>query len=310
MEKIGIVIHGGAGPDSEFIKKHKQEYEEGLRKALDKGYEVLKNKGKAIDAVEAAVNELENNPIFNAGRGSAINAKGEVEMCASIMNGQNLNSGAVAIVKNVRNPVSLAKAVMLNTSHIYLGGEGALNYAKSINIELEPESYFVTEHQYDAYAKKRKEAYASNRHIAMEQIHERSHGTVGAVALDHEGNIAAATSTGGTEFCKEGRIGDSSMIGVGSYADNSTCAVSTTGDGEYLIRGVIAHSVSNVMKYTKADVQEAARKVIFEENKDAEGDMGVIAIDRDCNIAIEFNSARMHRGWKTPKGTGVGIYKD
>jgi beta-aspartyl-peptidase (threonine type) len=310
MDNIAIVIHGGAGPDSEFIKKNKKEYEEGLTRALDKAYEILKNKGKAIDAVEAAVNTLEDNPLFNSGRGSAINAKGEIEMDASIMNGQDLNSGAVAIVRNVKNPVSLAKAVMANTNYIFLGSEGALNFAKKINVDLEPASYFVTEHQFDEYAKKRAESYDSNREIVLEQINERFHGTVGAVAVDHEGNVAAATSTGGSPYCKEGRISDSCMIGIGTYANNATCAISTTGDGEYLIRGVIAHTVSSVMKYKKLDVQEACREVLFEGNKEVKGDIGIIAIDSKGTIAIEFNSERMHRGWKTNKGTEVKIYKE
>lgn len=311
MSKIAIAIHGGAGPDSEFIKKNKEGYEQGLRKALEAGFNVLANKGKAIDAVEAAVNAMENNPLFNAGRGSAINAKGEVEMCASVMDGDSLKCGAVAIIRNVKNPVSLAKAIMKNSEHIYLGGEGALDYAQKINIALEPESYFITEHQFEEYDKKRKEKYDSNRSIATEQIRERSHGTVGAVALDSEGNVAAATSTGGTEYKKEGRIGDSSMIGVGCFADNNTCAISTTGDGEYLIRGVIAHSVSSVMKYKELSLQEACYEILFRENKDTDGDMGMVAVDVEGNICMTFNSERMHRGSMTsPDDITIKIYKE
>lgn len=311
MKKTAIVIHGGAGPDSEFIRKYKKEFERGIRNALEVGNEILKNKGTAIDAVEAAVNSLEDNPFFNAGRGAAINAKGEVELCASIMNGKNLNSGACAIVKNVKNPVSLAKAIMLNTNYIYLGAEGALNFAKSIETELEPDSYFVTEHQYDAYAKKRKESFVSNRNTAIEQIEQRFHGTVGAVAVDFEGNLAAATSTGGTAFCKEGRIGDSSMVGVGCYANNETCAVSSTGDGEHLIRGVVCHSISSVMKYKAKSLTEACREVIHKENKDVKGDVGVIAVDAKGNVAVEFNCERMHRGWIVGgKEPVIKIYED
>lgn len=307
--KLAIVVHGGAGPDSDFIKSHKKEYEEGLKKAVDAGFEVLKNHGSAVDAVEAAVNELENNPIFNAGRGSALNAKGEVEMCASIMNGRNLNSGAVAIVKNVKNPISLAKAIMQNTDYIYLGSEGALDYARSINIALEPESYFVTEHQFDEYKKKRRDAFDSNRDVASEQIKERGHGTVGAVAVDFQGNVAAATSTGGTAYCKEGRIGDSSMIGVGSYADNKTCAVSSTGDGEYLIRAVICHSISSMMKYKKASLKDAMNEIIHKDNKEVMGDLGVIGVDAKGNVFVSYNSERMHHGWRTSGSkTNVKVY--
>lgn len=311
MKPIAIIVHGGAGEDSPFIKDHLVDYKKGLAEAVEAGYQVLEKSGTAVEAAEAAVRVLENNPLFNAGRGSAINAKGEVEMCASVMSGETLDSGAVAIVKNVKHPVSLARSVMENTSYIYLGGEGALDYAKGTDLELEPESYFITEHQYDAYEKKRRKENESNREVAKEQINNRMHGTVGAVALDEKGNIAAATSTGGTAFCKEGRIGDSSMIGVGTYANNNTCAVSGTGDGEYLIRGVVAHTVSEYMRLTGKSVEEACRQVVHADHKDIEGDMGVIALDSKGNIAVEFNSERMHRGWKTrKKETVVKIYKE
>ncbi len=310
MKKIAIAVHGGAGPDSPFIKAHKKAYEKGIEEALEAGYNILQHEGSAVEAVEAAICALENNPLFNAGRGSAINAKGEVEMCASVMDGKTLNSGAVAIVKNVKNPVMLARSVMQNTKYIYLGGEGALDYAKRTAIELEPDSYFVTEHQYDEYEKKRKEAGDSNRQIAEEQINNRMHGTVGAVALDIHGNLAAATSTGGTAYCKEGRIADSSMVGVGTYASNETCAVSCTGDGEYLIRGVLAHSVSEYMRLAHKTVKEACKHVVHTDHKNIDGDMGVIALDQNGNVAMEFNCARMHRGWITAKGKTVKIYRD
>jgi beta-aspartyl-peptidase (threonine type) len=311
MNKITIVVHGGAGKDSEYIRKHRKDYEEGLLKAVEAGYEILKNKGSALEAVEAAVISLEDNPFFNAGRGSAINAVGEVEMCASIMDGKTLNSGAVAIVRNVKNPISLAKSVMTNTDYIYLASDGAMNYAERTNIPLEPDCYFITEHQYDAYDKKRKESYDSNREVAKSQIKERYHGTVGAVAVDFQGNVAAATSSGGTEYAKEGRVGDSSMVGVGTYASNSTCAVSATGDGEYLIRGVITHSISSLMKYKNRNVSDACKEIIHHENKNIKGDIGVIAVDTNGNIAMEFNCERMHRAWRTyGKKAMARIYKD
>lgn len=304
-------MHGGAGEDSRYIQEKQEEYKRGLQEAVDAGYEVLEKGGSAVDAVEAAVRSLEDNPLFNAGRGSAINAKAEVEMCASIMDGSTSKCGAVAIVQNVKNPVSLAKSVMLNTDHVYLGSHGALDYAQKINIALEPDAYFVTEHQYDAYAKERDKEFQSTAGTAKEQIKKRKHGTVGAVAVDENGNIAAATSTGGTENSKEGRIGDSSMIGVGCYANNRTCAISTTGDGEYLIVNVIAHSICAAMSYKELGVQEAADYIIIERNKDAKGDMGAIAVDREGNIAMTFNSERMHRGWRTSDGEeGVAIYRE
>jgi L-asparaginase / beta-aspartyl-peptidase len=311
MKKIAIVIHGGAGPDSNYIRSHIRDYEKGLEEALDKAYEILKDNGKATDAVEKAVNMLENNPFFNAGRGSALNSIAEVEMCASIMDGKNRKMGAIAIVKNVKNPVSLAKAVMLNTNYVYLGAQGALNFAKKTNVELEPDSYFITEYQFDEYEVKRKESYDDNREAALDQIEKRFHGTVGAVALDHEGNIAAATSTGGTPYCKEGRIGDSSMIGVGTFADNNVCAVSTTGDGEVLIKNIIAHEVASLVRYAGKSLKAACKEVVHNQNDPSGGDIGVIAIDPRGNIAVDFNSERMHRGWKTGEGKAVvKIYKD
>jgi beta-aspartyl-peptidase (threonine type) len=310
-KKFGIIVHGGAGPDSDHIHKNEEGYRKGIEEAIKAGYEVLEKGGSAIDAVEAAVNSLENNPLFNAGRGSAINAKGEVEMCASIMDGKTRNSGSVVIVKNVKNPVSLAKAVMMNTDYISLGAHGALDYARRISIQLEPDSYFVTEHQYDVYEKKRKDEFLGTREIAEEQVRNRMHGTVGAVALDQKGNLAAATSTGGTENSKEGRVGDSGMLGIGTFANNETCAVSCTGDGEYIIRGVLAHSIASAMKYRGVSVKEACKYVIHEENAGIKGDIGAIGIDKDGNFCAELNSARMHRGWRTSEDEmEIYIYND
>jgi len=215
-----------------------------------------------------------------------------VEMCASIMNGKSLQSGAAAIVRNVKNPITLARFIMEQTTHVYIGGMPGTELAKANNIELAPDSYFITEHQYELYEQAKKEA---------EQKPEKKshkHGTVGAVALDRDGNIAAATSTGGLEFCTQGRIADSSVIGAGTYASNDSCAASCTGDGEYMIRYVAAFQVAAVMEYKNLSVAEACRFLIKEKCKDIEGDIGVIAVDKQGNIGIEFNSERMHRGWK------------
>lgn len=296
---FGIVVHGGAGEDSDRIHEKEEEIRQGIEDAVEAGYKVLEGGGKAVDAVEAAVNTLENNPLFNAGRGSAINAKGEVEMCASIMDGQNLNSGAVAVLKHVKNPISLAKSIMLNTSYIYLAGTGALDYAKRINISLEPDAYFITEHQYDVYMKMRKDEFMNTHDLAVEQMKQRMHGTVGAVALDMQGNVAAGTSTGGTENSKEGRVGDSSVIGAGTYANNLTAAISATGDGEYIIRGCIAHMVSCSMFLKNMSLEEAVKYVLFELNGDIKGDVGVIGITPKGEVYTDMNSARMHRGWRT-----------
>jgi L-asparaginase / beta-aspartyl-peptidase len=302
MSRFSIAIHGGAGPDSEYIRQNIQGYKDGIRRAVNAGYAILEKGGSSVDAVEAAVNEMENDPLFNAGKGAALNAKAEVELCASIMSGKHRKSGAVAIVKNVKNPVSLARAVMEKTEHIYLGSYGALDFAKKIKAPLAPDSYFITPHAYDQYDEARKKAGVTDNEIAEEQLTKRMHGTVGAVAVDVHGNVAAATSTGGTEFAKEGRIGDSSMIGVGAFAQNETCAVSTTGDGEYHILYVSAFHIAALMEYKGMTVQEACRFLIHEKCKDVEGDMGIIAVDPQGNVALEFNSERMHRGCKTCDG--------
>jgi beta-aspartyl-peptidase (threonine type) len=307
QKKIAIAIHGGAEPDSEFVRTNLKEYEESLREAILAGYNVLKKNGSAVDAVEAAVNELEDNPLFNSGKGSALNEKGEVEMCASIMDGKTLSGGAVAIVKNVKNPISLARSVMEKTKYLYLGGPGAISYAQKIKAELRPDAYFITEHQYKLFEEVVKKQGLTK--LAEEEVGSRMHGTVGAVALDHHGNIAAATSTGGTQGCKEGRIGDSSMIGTGTYADNKTCAVSGTGDGEYLIRGVIAHSVAMAIKYGKLSLKDACDFIINSENKGIKGDLGIIALNAEGEVSIQFNSDLMHRAWIDHNGIQVKIYK-
>lgn len=311
MNKIAIVVHGGAGPDSEYIKKNFEAYQKGLQEAVNTGYSVLEEGGSALDAVEAAVNYLEDNPLFNAGRGSALNENAEVEMDASIMNGEDMRCGAVAIVRHVKNPVTLARAVMEKTKHIYIGDMGATDFARQIHIEMRPDSYFVTEHNYELFEASAKEEGRDPKEAAETQLRRKEHGTVGAVALDRNGNVAAATSTGGLENKKASRIGDSSIIGIGAYANNKTCAVSSTGDGEVLIQNITAFHISSLVEYKGLSLQDACRYLIQEKEKPEKGDMGVIAIDPQGNIAMEFNSERMHRGWKSSEGnTGVGIYKD
>ncbi|RAU82205.1 isoaspartyl peptidase/L-asparaginase family protein [Pontibacter arcticus] len=308
---LAIVVHGGAGPDSDHIHENKKGYEEGIKLAVEAGYKVLEEGGSAVDAVEAAVKVLENNPLFNAGRGSALNANGEVEMDAAIMRGNDQASGAVALVRNIRNPISLAKAVMMNTKYRFLGDMGALEYAKKLDIRMEPSSYFITEHQFDAFSKKREEEFTSSDRIGLDELNARMHGTVGAVALDRDGIMAAATSTGGTENKKMGRIGDSCIVGVGCYANNKTCAISGTGDGELLMKNIIAYDISALMEYKGLTLQNACEEVVLERVNTKEGDVGVIGVDQAGNIAMVFNSDRMHRGWKTSSGkSGVKIYGD
>jgi beta-aspartyl-peptidase (threonine type) len=310
MNKLTIVVHGGAGPDSAFIKNNIEGYKKGLKEAADTGYKILEEGGSALDAVEAAVNYLEDNALFNAGRGSALNEKAEVEMDASIMDGKTMKSGGVAIVKNIKNPVTLARAIMDKTKHIYLGDMGALEFAKKIGLRVMPEAYFITDHAFQQFVDATKEEANTVQQAGEYQVKKKTHGTVGAVAVDSAGNVAAATSTGGTENKVSGRIGDSSITGIGCYANNKTCAVSSTGDGEVLISNVIGFHVSSVIQYKGLPLREACDFLFNNELKDAKGDMGIIAVDVTGNFAIEFNSERMHRAWKTSDGEqGVGIYR-
>ncbi|MGZ3845593.1 MAG: isoaspartyl peptidase/L-asparaginase family protein [Flavisolibacter sp.] len=291
MNTIAIAIHGGAGPDSHYIKQNLKEYKEGLKQAINEAYAMLEKGSSALDVVETAIKTLEDNPLFNAGKGSALTESASVEMCSSIMNGFDLKCGAAAIVKNVRNPIGLARQIMEKTKHIYLGGLGATEFARQINLPMEPDAYFITEHQLEEYQKTKKKE--------NEKELDKKHGTVGAVALDRKGNLAAGTSTGGLDFCKPGRIADSSMIGVGTYANNKTCAVSTTGEGELHIQHVTAFHISALMEYKGMTLREACRYFIHEKCKNINGDMGLIAVDPKGNLVAEFNTQRMHRALKS-----------
>jgi beta-aspartyl-peptidase (threonine type) len=302
MKKIALAIHGGAGPDSEYIKKNIEGYQKGLASAIEEGYAILEKGGTAIEAVEASIRILEDNPHFNAGKGSALTEKGEAEMCASIMDGKNQNAGAAAIVKGVRNPIRLARAIMEKSRYTYLGDSGALEFAKIMKLPMEPMAYFITEHQFEEYESAKKEQHGDAIGTAKEKLSqdkEKKHGTVGAVALDADGNIAAGTSTGGLEFCKMGRIADSSMIGVGTYANNHTCAVSTTGEGEFHIRHVTAFHIAALMEYKGMSLREASYFLIHEKCKDVKADMGLIGVDVDGNLVAEFNTERMHRALRS-----------
>ena len=301
--KIAIAIHGGAGQDSEFIKKNIDEYQNGLSVAIQTAYEALAKGASALDAVEVAVRILEDNPVFNAGRGAALNTSGCVEMDAAIMNGLDLQAGAVAVVTNVRNPISLARKIMENTQHVFIGGMGALEYAKKMNLEIEPDSYFITTHRYNELVEEKE--------IEREQImKKKSGGTVGAVALDLKGNIASATSTGGIVNGLDGRIGDSCIIGAGCYADNRSCAISGTGDGEYLIRGVVGHSIASLVEFSSFQLQDACDEVVLKRNSHINADIGVISLDRYGNFGISFNCPRMHRAWMSSDSPlQIKIYK-
>ncbi|MGQ3888589.1 isoaspartyl peptidase/L-asparaginase family protein [Legionella sp. CNM-1927-20] len=292
MNKIAIAIHGGAEDKDPFVEEHAEEYKEGLIRAIEQGYQVLKKGGSAMDAVEAAVVSLEDNPLFNAGRGSALNARGEAEMDAAIMCGKTLRAGAVSMVCNVKNPISLARIIIDRTDHVFLSGYGALDLAKDENITLETDSYFITDYQFAAFQESR-----DLKHI-QKLLQKKLHGTVGAVALDKKGNIASATSTGGTPNSLPGRIGDSCVIGSGCYANNKTCAVSGTGTGEHLIRATVASAVSFITELQNKSLQEACDEVIHQRLKffkDAE--VGVISVNTHGEIGIAFNTELMKRAW-------------
>lgn len=290
MSKFAIAVHGGASGSSPFIRKNAKGIEEGLKEATVAGNHILKKGGSALDAVETAVQMLEDNPLFNAGRGSALNCRGEVEMDASIMSGKNLKAGAVSMVRGVKNPISLARLVMNKTKHVFLSGYGALEIAQNEGIDLEPESYFITEYQQSVFEQ------FSKRETMKEIMKKKIHGTVGAVALDKRGNLVAGTSTGGTSNCLPGRIGDSCIIGAGCYANNQTCAVSGTGDGEYLIRGVIGHTISMMMEFNMS-LQEACDYVLHKRNEHVGGDIGVISVSHSGEVGMAFNTSVMKRAW-------------
>lgn len=290
MNKIAIAVHGGAGEVSDFVRDNKESYEEGLKAALYTGHKILSYGGSALEAVRAAVRSLEDNPLFNAGRGAAWNIDGDITHDASIMDGKNRKAGAAALIHSVKNPIELAYAVMTETNHVLLAGSEAVVFAKQAGLPVKEEAYFKTKHQEEEFLK----AKAASQECLLKQ---RNKGTVGAVALDEHGNLAAATSTGGTSGRLPGRVGDSCIIGGGCFADNNSCAVSGTGDGEFLITGVIAHSIAMMVELKQVSLQEACDYIIHEKNKNTKGDMGVISINTQGVIGIAYNSGRMHRAW-------------
>lgn len=304
MSKTAIIIHGGALNDSAFIRQNIEDYQAALAEAAQIGYAVLEKGESAKDAVEAAIVFMENHELFNAGHGSALNVLGGVDMDASMMDGSDCSCGGVTVLKYAKNPIKVARLVMEETKNVLLAGEGAVQFARYKNVELEDEEYFITERQLNTY----KEKCGTMSDKEIDDL--RNHGTVGAVAIDKNGNIAAGTSTGGAVFNRLGRVGDSPLIGSGCYADNRTCGVSGTGDGEYLIRSVAAGYVSMLMEQTDYTIQEAVDYVIHNKNKGVEGDMGLICIDRDGNIGMAFNTDVMHRAWiSSEEPLQVRVYK-
>jgi beta-aspartyl-peptidase (threonine type) len=317
---FGIVIHGGAGIilKKDMIPEMEKKYREKLEEALAAGYKVLENNGSSLDAVAAAIRVMEDSRIFNAGAGSVLTSEGKNEMDASIMDGRTLKAGAVAGLRRIKNPVIAARCVMDKSPHVFMAGQGAENFAFSCGCATADSAYFISEKRLLQLKKAKEE----ERNIPLKRdtlgffmpdsnrYNDFKFGTVGAVALDKNGNLAAATSTGGMTNKKEGRIGDSPIIGAGTYANNRTCAVSCTGHGEFFIRHVVAYDISALMEYKEMNLKEATEKVILDKLVKVNGEGGVIAIDAKGNIAMTFNTPGMYRAFKKSDGkTAILIYK-
>lgn len=305
---VTLVIHGGAGniTPAMMTKADEQEYSAGLKKALDAGYAILNGGGAALDAVEAAIVELENNPIFNAGKGAVFTKKGLNEMDAAIMNGKTLEAGAIAGVRNIKNPIKLAKEVMLHSGHVFLSGKGASEFALTRGMEQTPDEYFFNKLRYDQWVEIRDSDFYQLDHKAdnLKGAPNPDHkfGTVGAVACDADGNIAAGTSTGGMTNKRFGRIGDSPVIGSGTYANNNTCAISCTGHGEPFLRAVVAHDVSCLMEYKGMSLQDACDTVVKDKLVKIGGEGGLIAVNAQGEGLFCFNSAGMYRAMRNSDG--------
>jgi len=316
MQKFSIAIHGGAGTilKEDMTEELESAYRDALQQSLDAGYAVLENGGTAVTAVKAAVIYLEDNDLFNAGKGAVFTKKGVNELDAAIMDGKTLGAGAVAGVRNIRSPVELAEEIMLHSGHVFLSGKGANDFAIRQGIKLEPDEYFYSQYRYDQWREIRDSDLYQLDHKSDKLVglmHDKKFGTVGAVACDREGNIAAATSTGGMTNKRYGRIGDSPMIGAGTYANNKTCAISCTGHGEVFIRAVAAYDVSCLMEYKKMTLQQACEEVVMKKLPAMNGDGGLIGVDANGNTALMFNSAGMYRGVRSSDGTSsIAIYGD
>lgn len=307
-----LSIHGGAGTilRSQMTSTKENRYTQALGASLALGKDILKNGGSALDAVEACVMSLENCPLFNAGVGAVFTNRSEHEMDASIMDGSNLAAGAVSSVHGIKNPVRLAKHIMEHSEHVYLSGLQAEKYAQIEGFELHNPYTFFTPHRFEQWLS----TFSSDRVVldhTGDSLVEKKFGTVGAVALDIHGNLAAATSTGGMTNKKFGRIGDTPLIGCGTYANNETCAVSCTGHGEFFIRSVVAYDISCLIEYKGLSLQESCNIVVQRKLKEIGGEGGVIAVDKYGHHCLSFNSEGMYRGYCNSKGEEkVLIYED
>jgi beta-aspartyl-peptidase (threonine type) len=304
-----LAIHGGAGtiPKNSLTPEREKAYLDGLNAALTVGEAILKAGGTALDAVTAAVASLEDCPLFNAGCGAVFTHTGQHELDASIMRGDNRMAGAVAGVQGVKNPVLLARSIMEKSEHVLLSGKGAAEFARSQGLEFRDENYFHNDFRYQQWQQALKEDAVFLDHTVAD---EKKFGTVGAVALDVHGNLAAATSTGGMTNKKFNRIGDTPVIGSGTYANNNTCAISCTGHGEFFLRAVVAHDISCLMEYAGMTLKQACEKVVMDKLVKLGGEGGLVAIDAKGSIELPFNSEGMYRGFlKSDGGREVMIYK-
>lgn len=317
---ITLVIHGGAGTITRknMTPEKEKAYTEKLNEALQTGYAVLKKGGTSLDAIEAAIRVMEDSPLFNAGKGAVFTNAGKNELDASIMEGKTLKAGSIAGVTTIKNPITVARMVMEKSEHVMMTGTGAEQFAKEKGAEIVDPSYFHTDMRYQQLQKIKEEEKTQLDHSEdkgslenEQQIFEgKKFGTVGAVALDQYGNLAAATSTGGMTNKRYGRVGDAPIIGAGTYANNQTCAVSATGHGEYFIRAVVAYDISALMQYKGMSVKQAADEVVMKKLVKMEGEGGVIALDNKGNFTMPFNSEGMYRGYIKADGKSEAlIYK-
>lgn len=311
-QKITIVVHGGAGTieKKNMDQGTEKAYRDKIIEALTVGYTILESGGTSIDAVAEAIKIMENSPLFNAGKGAVFTSEGKNELDASLMDGKTKLAGAVACVTKIKNPILAAKAVMVNSPHVMLSGRGAEKFAKAMGLEIVKSKYFYTERRYKSLKQMKKREKLEGGLYDIFSGKEKF-GTVGAIALDQFGNLSAGTSTGGMTNKKFGRVGDSPIIGAGTFADNQTCAVSTTGHGEFFMRYVVAYDVSARMKYLNQTLNESAESVIMNTLKEVGGRGGLIALDRNGNIAMPFNTEGMYRGYrKYGKPIKVMIFSD
>ena len=308
---FGIVIHGGAGT---ILKKNmtpelEKEYHAVLAQAIEVGHAILKEGGSSQEAVEKTIHVMENSPLFNAGKGAVLTAEGYASLDASFMDGKSLNAGAISGVRHIKNPITTAIAVMEQSPHVMLSGKGADDFAISLGLDSVPNNYFITERRKNAL-KRVQEKEAAKVSFYDPFIRDSKFGTVGCVALDQAGNLAAGTSTGGMTNKKWDRIGDAPIIGAGTYANNISCGVSATGWGEFFIRSVVAHDIAALVEYKGMDITSAA-KTVLQKVADLGGDGGVIVLDRKGNVAMEFNTAGMYRAHMDAQGNqNIMIYKD